>query len=45
MDILNFTDIMRISWKQAWNIIDHAVERGRSGKINHPSVIGMDEKS
>lgn len=45
MDTLNFTEIMKLSWKQAWNIIERAVKRGRDRKISHPSVIGIDEKS
>ena len=45
MDTFNFTEIMKLSWKQAWNIIDRAVKRGRSRKSGHPSVIGIDEKS
>ena len=45
MDTFNFTDIMKLSWKQAWNIIERAVKRGRERKSGHPSVIGIDEKS
>jgi len=45
MDTLNFTEIMRLSWKQAWNIIERAVNRGRERKKDHPSIIGIDEKS
>ncbi len=45
MDTLNFTEIMRLSWKQAWNIIKRAVKRGRERKKDHPSIIGIDEKS
>jgi len=40
MDTLNFTEIMRLSWKQAWNIIERAVNRGRERKKDHPSIIG-----
>jgi transposase len=45
MDTHNFTDIMSLSWKQAWNILERAVERGRGRKKSHPSIIGIDEKS
>ena len=45
MDIYNFTQIMDISWSQAWNIIDHAVKRGMSRKTSHPRIIGIDDKS
>ncbi len=45
IDTLNFTGIMRTTWKQAWNIIDRSVKRGISRKISHPMVIGVDEKS
>ena len=45
MDIYNFTQIMGISWNQAWNIIDHAVKRGMSRKSSRPRVIGVDDKA
>ena len=45
IDTYNFTEIMKLSWKQAWNIIERAVKRGRERKIGHPSIIGIDEKS
>jgi transposase len=45
IDTYNFTEIMKLSWKQAWNIIERAVKRGRDRKKGHPSVIGIDEKS
>ena len=45
MDTYNFTEIMRLSWSQAWNILDRAVKRGRERKRGKPSVIGVDEKS
>ena len=45
IDTYNFTEIMKLSWKQAWNIIERAVTRGRERKIGHPSIIGIDEKS
>ena len=45
IDTYNFTDIMKLSWNQAWNILDRAVKRGRERKSGHPSIIGIDEKS
>ena len=45
IDIYNFTDIMKLSWKQAWNILDRAVKRGRERKRGHSTIIGIDEKS
>jgi len=45
MDTFNFTEIMKVSWKQAWNILEHAVKRGRERKKGHPTIIGIDEKS
>ena len=45
MDTENFTHIMRLSWKQAWNIIERAVTRGRERKKDHPRIMGIDEKS
>lgn len=45
IDTFNFTEIMRLSWKEAWNILDRAVKRGRSRMKGHPTVIGIDEKS
>ncbi|OWP56279.1 MAG: hypothetical protein B2I17_06765 [Thermoplasmatales archaeon B_DKE] len=40
MDTFNFTGIMKLSWKQAWNILERAVKRGRDRKNGHPSIIG-----
>ncbi len=45
IDTYNFTEIMLLSWQQAWNIIERAVKRGRERKKGHPSVLGIDEKS
>ncbi|MGC8673355.1 MAG: ISL3 family transposase, partial [Thermoplasmata archaeon] len=45
IDTYNFTEIMHLSWQQAWNIIERAVKRGRERKKGHPSMIGIDEKS
>ena len=39
MDTENFTHIMRLSWKQAWNIIERAVTRVRERKKDHPRII------
>ena len=41
----NFTDIMKLSWNQAWNILERAVKRGIERKSGNPSIIGIDEKS
>ena len=32
MDTSNFSDITRLSWNQAWNILERAVRRGRERK-------------
>ncbi len=45
IDTYNFTEIMHLTWQQAWNIIERAVKRGRERKKGHPSMIGIDEKS
>ncbi len=45
LDTFNFTEIMNVSWDQAWNILDRAVKRGMERKRGRPSVIGVDEKS
>ena len=45
MDVYNFTQIMDISWNQAWSIIDRAVKRGMSRKNLRPRIIGIDDKS
>ena len=45
IDTFNFTEIMKVSWNQAWNILDRSVERGRERKSGHPVMIGIDEKS
>ena len=45
IDTYNFTDIMKLLWKQALNIIERAVKRGMECKKSNPSIIGIDEKS
>ena len=45
MDTFNFTEIMKLSWKQAWNILERAVKMGRDRNADHSSIIGIDEKS
>lgn len=45
MDTYNFTEIMKLSWKQAWNVIERVVKRCRERKTGLPSIIGKDEKS
>ena len=45
IDTYSFTDIMKLSWNQAWNILDRAVKGGIERKRGNPSIIGIDEKS
>ena len=45
MDTENFTHIMILSWKQACNIIERAVTRGRERKKDHPHIMEIDDKS
>src|SRR4030066_1743228 len=45
-DILGATRILRISWDEAWHILERAVERGLLAKETRVcSRIGVDEKS
>ena len=38
--------LCNLGWEQSWNVLDRAVERGRSRKVHRvPSRIGVDEKS
>ncbi|MFD2271727.1 hypothetical protein ACFS07_12645 [Undibacterium arcticum] len=38
--------ILRISWDQAWHLMERAVLRGRAGKESAlPRQIGIDEKA
>ena len=45
IDTYNFTDIMKLSWKETWNILDRAVMREMKRKTGNPSIIGIDGKS
>ncbi len=45
MDTYNFADIMLLSWKQVWNIIEMAVTKGRERKKDRSHIIGIGEKS
>ncbi|RLQ20139.1 ISL3 family transposase [Seongchinamella sediminis] len=39
-------DILRISWDEAWHLMERAVKRGRAAKgSDAPSQIGVDEKA
>ena len=45
-DILGATRILRISWDEAWHILERAIERGLMGKEEQICTrIGVDEKS
>lgn len=45
-DILGATKILRISWDEAWHIMERAVERGLKRKKKRvPRHMGVDEKS
>lgn len=45
-DVLGATRILRISWDEAWHILERAVGRGRERKgTRAPRRIGVDEKS
>ena len=38
--------LCNLGWEQSWNVLERAVERGRSRKVHRvPSRIGVDEKS
>jgi transposase len=52
IDVLKETSVtgamrlLRLTWDEAWNIMDRAVERGLLAKENRiPEVIGIDEKA
>ena len=45
IDTYNFTDVLKLSWNQAWNIIERAVKRRMERKIGNPSIISIDTKS
>ncbi len=42
IDTSKFSDIMRLSWNQAWNIHERAVKRGRKRKKGHSTIIGIE---
>jgi len=45
-DILSASGILRISWDEAWHIMERAVERGlKAKKKRQPKQIGVDEKT
>jgi transposase len=45
-DILGATKILRISWDEAWHLMERAVARGRARKVKrNVRLIGVDEKS
>ena len=44
IDTYNFTDIMKLSWKETWNILDRAVMREMKRKTGNPSITGIDGK-
>ena len=43
IDTFNFTEFMRLPWKQEWNILDRAVKSGRSRKKGHPFISRCNE--
>lgn len=45
-DVLGATRILRISWDEAWHLLERAVERGKAAKAKRVvSRIGVDEKA
>src|SRR5262249_40092206 len=45
-DVLGATRILRISWDEAWHLMEHAVERGRAAKAQRiVQQMGVDEKA
>jgi len=44
-DVKNGASLLRISWDEAWNIIDKAVTRGLKKRKSRPKHIGIDEKT
>jgi transposase len=44
-DILSAAQILRISWDEAWHIMDRAVRRGLKKKRRQARQIGVDEKT
>lgn len=45
-NVLQAADILRLSWDEAWHLMERAVQRGRTAKGDDtPSQIGIDEKA
>ena len=45
-DVLGAARLLRLSWEQAWHLMDRAVARGLAAKpLTVPARIGVDEKS
>lgn len=45
-DVLGASRLLRLSWDEAWHLMDRAVARGRAAKpATVPAHIGVDEKS
>jgi transposase len=45
-DVLGATRILRVSWDEAWGVMERAVARGqRAKKKRLPTLIGVDEKA
>lgn len=44
-DVKSAAELLRISWDEAWHIIDKSVARGLKKKRSRPKQIGIDEKT
>lgn len=45
-DIRGATRILRISWDEAWHVLERAVARGQRAKVSRvPALMGVDEKA
>ncbi|MCI4674464.1 helix-turn-helix domain-containing protein [Candidatus Mycolicibacterium alkanivorans] len=45
-DVASAARLLRISWDQAWHLMDRAVARGLAAKpLNVPARVGVDEKA
>jgi hypothetical protein len=45
-DVRGATRILRISWDEAWHLMERAVRRGRQAKVARvPARLGVDEKA
>jgi transposase len=45
-DVLGAARVLRVSWDEAWQILDHAVERGLKARGKRlPEYLGVDEKA